>query len=711
MGLNVGGIYVRVVKGVTQESVLAAVETFWLNIGAKPTQDDPLLFEPLSLEKTGRLALLIAPAESDGEEKGKWIAIYDSERYHADPALARHLAKLFGTDVWFYSMTDTVNQAYAKRYGKKEEVIKDAVEVEELIAPMPYAFLYFNKLRDDLAKKEIRRFKVLAFDNIPYRPKAQYSGPSPAQLESNGLVIRAQKLAAARDAKALLALIEDHDVLYEVITPSIGHADLKKPEDAKFVNALSAAVLDKSSSHCREEILEAALRVGDDNIFQRAFTMKLPSYMATLLESRATTLGNEGEPRIAFRLLEAITRTPAASATSWNNALYFLLQVIRDPGVPKARITALLAGAAKIGPTNVSIFHNLACALVMLGRNGEAIAAVQKASKYGYLHMKKIETDTDLAPLFSDPRFVAVFDAPVAVRSIAHLEVKRNKHTLLFPAVGLHLQFKGVGAAPAIANVVDDLQKEFPKMFASYRRSGYLALEPTKKGKVARDINELKNKKPKYGFEIQYDSSEGEACDLRLEIELSSDWGGQVMIQLPLAFANDPDALFERFVRYASSLPFTCGHAGLSLTTYEVGNLVGPGTDAEHELMRVAPSYLGLSITAHQVGELTDADFLTPGWLTFLGADLAKRAGKKIASTAAPAVVRDLKKNGIVIRAAQKPFVAPLSAPDDLGAFPQVLRALDKVLDRKATGDYVALEIERWKRVGAVLDGAYSGSH
>ncbi len=702
MGLNVGGIYLRVTKGVTQESALLAVEQYWLNLGATPTKDDALSFEPLSLEKNGRLAYLVAPAESDGEEKGKWIAIYDSERYRADPALALHLAKHFDTDVWFYEMTDSVNQGYAKRYGKKEQVIKNAGKVEEVIAPMPYAFLYFNKVRDDLAAKEIKRFKFLAFEKIPNRPKAKYSGPSAAQLESNSLVVRAQQFAATRDAKALLALIEDHQVLYDVITPAIDHADLKKPVDAKFVNALAAAVLEKSSSHCREEIAEAALRVGDEKIFERAMTMKLPSYMASLLEARATNLGNAGEPLIAFRLLEAVTRSPAASQTSWNNALYFLLKVFRDPGVPKQRIDALLSGANKNGPTNAFIFHNLACALVMLGRNEEAVEAIQNASKYGYSHMDLIRNDMDLAPIKSDARFAAVFEAPAAVTSIAHLEVVRNKHKLLFPAVGLHLQFEGLGAAPAIADVVVDLQNEFPAMFTYYRRSGYMALEATKKGKVTRYINELKNKKPKYGFEIQYDAAQGEACDQRLEIELSEKWGGMLMIQLPLALADDPDALFDRFVRYASALPFTCGHAGFSLTTYEVGRVVGAGTDAEAELMRVAANYFGLSLTAHQVGEMTNAKFLAPGWLTFLGSDMAKNAGKKIASAIAPAVVRDLKKNGMVIRAAQKPFVAPLSAPHDLGAFPAVLRALDKILDRKAKGEYAALEIERWKRVSAL---------
>jgi hypothetical protein len=116
----------------------------------------------------------------------------------------------------------------------------------------------------------------------------------------------------------------------------------------------------------------------------------------------------------------------------------------------------------------------------------------------------------------------------------------------------------------------------------------------------------------------------------------------------------------------------------------------------------VAANYFGLSFTGHQAGQMTDADFVAPGWLTFLGSEMTKRAGKKITSLAAPAVVRELKKNGMVIRAAQKPFVGPRSAPNDLGAFPAILRALDKVLDRNAKGEYAAIEIERWKRVIAL---------
>lgn len=702
MGLNVGGMYLRVVDGVTQATALEAVNAYWLALGAQRSNDDPLSFEPLSLEKTGRLAFLVAPAERDGEENGEWIAIYDSERYRADPALALHLAKQLGTDVWFYEMTDTVNQAYAKRYGEDELVLKSVAKVEAAIAPMPYSFLYFNQARDDLAPNELERFQVLAFEKIPHRPKAKYSGPSPAQHASNDLVVRAQKFSEARDANALLALIEDHDVLYQVITPSIEHADLKNVVDASFVNTLAGAVLEKSSSHCRGEIAEAALRVGDETVFERAMSMRLPSYMASLIEARATNLGNAGEPLVAFRLLEAVTRSPSASQTSWNNALYFLLKVIRAPGVSKARVDALLAGAATNGPTNASIFHNLACAFVLLGKSSEALEAIQNASKYGYPHMDRIRSDTDLVPLHSDPRFAAAFEAAPALTSIAHLRVERNGHQLLAPAVGLHLSFEGLEAAPGIADVVGELQREFPAMFTHYRRSGYLALGPTKKGKVTRDINELRHKTPEHGFDIQYDSAQGEACDLRLEIQLGEDEDGMMLIHLPLALADDPDALFERFARYASALPFTCGHAGFALTTYEVGRVVGPGTEAEAELLRVAATCLGLSFTAHQAGQRTNAELVAPGWLTFLGPEMANRVGKKLDRAIAPAVVRDLKNGGRVIRAAQTPFVGPQSAPNDLGAFPAVLRALDDVLDRQAKGAYAAVEIERWKRVTAL---------
>ena len=135
------------------------IRDYWLKHGARPSARDPLDFRPLSLAKTGELAFAIAPPLPQlGEGSLKWIAVYDSERYHCDSALARCLSTHFETDVWSFTVVEAVNEASAKRHGKQD------------------------KLREELSAVQFQTFRWLAFEGIPHRPKVLYSGPSPQSL-------------------------------------------------------------------------------------------------------------------------------------------------------------------------------------------------------------------------------------------------------------------------------------------------------------------------------------------------------------------------------------------------------------------------------------------------------------------------------------------------------------------------------------------------
>jgi hypothetical protein len=166
----------------------------------------------------------------------------------ADPALAKYLVERFDTDAWFYEMTDTTDQAYAKRYGREEEVVRNAESVMELIASLPHPFLYFDKVREDLEEAEIAAFRVIAFEGIPHRPQARYSGPNASQLASNLRVVRAKKLAERRNAAGLRALADEDAVLVDVILDAVREADLRQPADTRFVLELGDVVLAEGHS-------------------------------------------------------------------------------------------------------------------------------------------------------------------------------------------------------------------------------------------------------------------------------------------------------------------------------------------------------------------------------------------------------------------------------------------------------------------------------
>ncbi len=107
MGINCGGIYVKVREGITSEAVAEAVRDYWTGRGAKPCDAPKDSFETLSVWSTGRLALGVFPA------LGGWVGVYDSDRYTCDYGLAVHLPEPLKTAVVGYLAVEVSDQARA----------------------------------------------------------------------------------------------------------------------------------------------------------------------------------------------------------------------------------------------------------------------------------------------------------------------------------------------------------------------------------------------------------------------------------------------------------------------------------------------------------------------------------------------------------------------------------------------------------------------
>ncbi|MEO0814676.1 MAG: hypothetical protein AAFY60_17575, partial [Myxococcota bacterium] len=172
MGLNVGGLHVRVHENLNSKKVAEEVEAYWLGLGATRSKADALEHKPLSLEKTGSLGYLVMPVFEGAEQtKESWVPVYDSERYRADPALARHLALRLETSVWYWKVSDASSHAYAKCYGGEEAELRGE-SVLELLDTLPECPLYFNQAREALPQEALDRCTLLSFEQIPHRPNA-----------------------------------------------------------------------------------------------------------------------------------------------------------------------------------------------------------------------------------------------------------------------------------------------------------------------------------------------------------------------------------------------------------------------------------------------------------------------------------------------------------------------------------------------------------
>ncbi|MEO6777012.1 MAG: hypothetical protein ABI467_29040 [Kofleriaceae bacterium] len=102
--------------------------------------------------------------------------------------------------------------------------------------------------------------------------------------------------------------------------------------------------------------------------------------------------------------IKATGEARTALVMAWNNAC------IHAHALGDYRLAVELAdGGQRFAAENPYIYHSAACAYAAVGQIDRAIAQVALAIEHGYEHAEKMETDPDLEPLASDPRFAALF--------------------------------------------------------------------------------------------------------------------------------------------------------------------------------------------------------------------------------------------------------------------------------------------------------------
>lgn len=65
---------------------------------------------------------------------------------------------------------------------------------------------------------------------------------------------------------------------------------------------------------------------------------------------------------------------------------------------------------AKLCKDDPSVHYNLACSLALTGKKPEAIAALRRAFRLGYLDFNQLRKDPDLSSLHSEPTFKKLVD-------------------------------------------------------------------------------------------------------------------------------------------------------------------------------------------------------------------------------------------------------------------------------------------------------------
>ncbi|MEO8705314.1 MAG: tetratricopeptide repeat protein [Kofleriaceae bacterium] len=128
-------------------------------------------------------------------------------------------------------------------------------------------------------------------------------------------------------------------------------------------------------------------------LYNASFSVDRPQALSILRKVLAL-------PEPAAEIGEART----ALVMAWNNAC------IHAHALGDYRLAVELAdGGQRFAPENPYIYHSAACAYAAVGQIDRALEQVSRAIDHEYEHTEKMETDDDLSPLQSDPRFPALF--------------------------------------------------------------------------------------------------------------------------------------------------------------------------------------------------------------------------------------------------------------------------------------------------------------
>jgi Protein of unknown function (DUF3396) len=728
MGLSVGGIHVRTAD---RERVVAAVRAHWLGLGARPLAEgeDPLALAPLDVAKTGKLGYAVWPAAADPDGE-QWVAVYDSERYHGSAELARYLAEALDCLVVLYSFTSSVDAASMTTFKGAspqepwQEESDDWGEIESAIVTLPFALVYYNQLAraEPGALDEVR---VFGFQELPYREGSSYRGPSGEELRGQALLAQVARAIAAGDVAAVRAAYQaEPSHRYEILT-AVTDGARRELSAQTVVLAMAEELLADPEAYWRvSAVAEAALLAGDDALFQRA-ARTLGRHVSGL-EGLANRLLQAKDFRRAVQVLRAVIADDGVALTAWNQLAHALSQWPEGGqgagGAPlPADTAALLDRCDAHGMANSWIFHNTACAWIRLMRDAapgdrarcidRALAAVRGAVRAGYPELAKLRADADLQVLFDDPRFAAAFEEAEPI-SLEELVVQKTHQGATYVVQRPVLRFTFFleprpvdELGPQVAALVEAYLADLPDgALTSAQRNG--PWKKLAKGQATRDLNKLRAAKKDSFISLDYrgdtDEGGGAPTEYGLHVELwgeSEEFGAHdkvpvISLWFPAALAaGDVDAVAERFARYCGLVPVEAAGAGLEVILrqsdyvevwWESGLL-------EAGLKR----FFGTE--PHPFREWKKGRAAGAMWLTFLSRALGAALGgaAALAERVAPALVAEQAGGGVVMRASLRPALGVGPVPRDLGALPNVARALEPLVVTREDDEDLGLHYRR----------------
>ena len=204
------------------------------------------------------------------------------------------------------------------------------------------------------------------------------------------------RAAPARDVRLLaIGEISEHAPAQLASAYELLDADTVRASEPEELADLTTTV----ARHASQHLAGLLRRLPDDvalvpHLYNASFAVDRPLALAILRR----VLSLPEPPRDAGEARTALVM-------AWNNAC------IHAHALGDYKLAVELAdGGQRYAPENPYIYHSAACAYAAVGFIDRALEQVQRAIEHEYEHTEKMETDADLSPLHSDPRFPALFN-------------------------------------------------------------------------------------------------------------------------------------------------------------------------------------------------------------------------------------------------------------------------------------------------------------
>lgn len=218
------------------------------------------------------------------------------------------------------------------------------------------------------------------------------------------------------DVAALRAALQSRTARWDDAIERIAEqVDTDEPEQLRTLAAGADLLIEQMLDDSMGVLLaRAALEpdvAGRDDILRAvAEACERSSWLGSLVGQLAYEMMREKRWEDALLLYDRLVELPDTDLTTYNNALYAVMDDNSALGVQPERAQRYVAAALPHAPDNPAIFYNAACIYMELGDTPKVYENIRRALEHGFHDPQQIRDEPVFEPIRDGHQFAALFD-------------------------------------------------------------------------------------------------------------------------------------------------------------------------------------------------------------------------------------------------------------------------------------------------------------